>query len=170
MDVKYRAEGDRAKLQALIEAERHALQRDRLRAALLAGEGKPTREIARMLGRARRFVQTWAYAYRDGGLEALRPGKSTGRPPRLPREKEEAFRTRVLAGPTAADGGVCTLRGEDARRILEREFGVPYTLKGVYDLLHRLDLSCLVPRPRHRKNDPAALAAWNAATPLLSSK
>ena len=34
------------------------------------------------------------------------------------------------------------LRGEDACRILEREFGVRYTLDGVYDLLHRLKLSC----------------------------
>jgi putative transposase len=74
----------------------------------------------------------------------------------------------VLAGPTAADGGVCVLRGEDARRILEREFGVRYTLDGVYDLLHRLDLSCLAPRPRHRKNDPAAMRQWLDGAPLLS--
>ncbi len=35
-----------------------------------------------MLGRSRRFAQTWAYAYRDGGVGALEPGagrKSTGR-------------------------------------------------------------------------------------------
>ena len=170
MDVAYREEADRAKLHELIATAKHAMQRDRLRAALLAGEGQETLEIAQRLGRSRRFVQTWAYAYRDGGLAALRPGKSPGRPPKLPRAQEPAFRARVLAGPTAADGGVCALRGEDARQILEREFGVPYTLDGVYDLLHRLKLSCLVPRPRHRKNDPAAMAAWVEATPLLSSK
>jgi transposase len=126
--------------------------------------------IAGVLGRSRRFVQEWAYAYRDGGIDAVRPGRSTGRPPKLPRDREQAFKARVLGGPTEADGGVCVLRGEDARRILEREFGVAYTLDGVYDLLDRLDLSCLVPRPRHRKNDPAAMAAWVDRAPLLRGR
>jgi transposase len=168
MDVTFRDASDRQRLQDLIDRERGAAQRDRLRAALLACEGHEAVAIAGMLGRSRRFVQGWAYAYRDGGVDAVRPGKSTGRPPKLPRDREAAFKARVLAGPTAADGGVCTLRGEDARRILEREFGVSYTLDGVYDLLGRLDLSCLVPRPRHRKNDPAAMAAWVGRAPLLS--
>jgi|tagenome__1003787_1003787.scaffolds.fasta_scaffold20765210_3 transposase len=169
MDVKLREETDGPRLRALIDAERDAVQRDRLRAALLAAEGHEAVAIAATLGRSRRFVQAWAYRYRDGGVDAVRPqGKSTGRPPKLPRDREAAFKARVLAGPSAADGGVCVLRGEDARRILEREFGVAYTLDGVYDLLGRLNLSCLAPRPRHRKNDPAAMAAWADRAPLLS--
>ena len=71
----------------------------------------------------------------------------------------------MLGGATEADGGVCSLRGVDAVRILEAEFGVRYTLDGVYDLLHRLRLSCLVPRPRHRKNDPAGHAAVAGGRP-----
>ena len=168
MNVKLRDEGDGPRLRGLIDAERDAVQRDRLRAALLAAEGNEAVTIAGMLGRSRRFVQAWAYRYRDGGADAVRPGRSTGRPPKLPRDREAAFKARVLAGPADADGGVCTLRGEDARRILEREFGASYTLDGVYDLLDRLNLSCLVPRPRHRKNDPAAMQQWLAGAPLLS--
>jgi hypothetical protein len=38
----------------------------------------------------------------------------------------------------------------------------------VYDLLHRLGLSCLVPRPRHRKNDPEQMQHWVKNAPLLS--
>lgn len=171
MKIRLREESDRQKLQEKIAAERQATQRDRLRAALLASEGKQAVQIAGMLGRSRRFVQEWAYAYRDGGIEAVAAGKSSGRPPKLSRQQEQAFKARVLAGPTDADEGVCVLRGEDARRILQREFGVQYTLKGVYDLLERLKLSCLVPRPRHRKNDPQAMQQWVEQTaPLLSSR
>jgi transposase len=168
MNVRLRDESDRQALRALIDGERDAVQRDRLRAALLAAEGDEAAVIAAALGRSRRFVQAWAYAYRDGGVDAVRPGRSTGRPTKLPRAKEQVFRQRILGGPAPADGGVCSLRGEDARRILEREFGARYTLQGVYDLLDRLKLSCLVPRPRHRKNDPAAMQAWLAGAPLLS--
>jgi transposase len=147
-----------------------AVQRDRLRAARLALDGGEALQIAATLARSRRFVQEWAYAYRDGGVEALRPGKSSGRPTKLPREKEQAFGARMPAGATEADGGVCSLRGADAMKILEAEFGVRYTLDGVYDLLHRLKLSCLVPRPRHRKNDPQVMRRWLDDAPLLSGR
>jgi transposase len=170
MNVRTRQEGDVRRLEELVRAERNALQRDRYRAVLLALSGEQAPAIARSLGRSRRSVQDWVYAYRDGGIEALQPGKSTGRPVKLPRQQEQAFKQRVKAGPTQADGGVCTLRGEDIRRLLEREFGVSYTLQGVYDLLDRLDLSCLVPRPRHRKNDPQAMGQWLDIAPLLSNR
>lgn len=168
MKLTVRRDGDLARLDALIGAEKLAVQRDRLRAARLALDGGEALGIAATLGRSRRFVQEWAYAYRDGGVEAIRPGKSSGRPTKLPREREQAFRARMLAGATEADGGVCALRGADAVKILEKEFGVRYTLDGVYDLLHRLRLSCLAPRPRHRKNDPRVMREWLDGAPLLS--
>jgi transposase len=170
MRLAVRREGDLERLDALIGCEKVAGQRDRLRAARLALDGREASEIAAALGRSRRFVQEWAYAYRDGGVEAIRPGKSSGRPTKLPREREQAFRARMLGGATEADGGVCSLRGVDAMKILEAEFGVRYTLDGVYDLLHRLRLSCLVPRPRHRKNDPQVMRQWLEDAPLLSGR
>ena len=169
MDIRWREPDDWQRLHEAISREKQAMQRDRLRAVVLAVEGKQALEIAEILGRSRRFVQAWVYAYRDGGIAALRPGKSSGRPTKLPREQEAAFKQRMLDGPRAGDG-VCTLRGVDAQRILAAEFGVPYTLDGVYDLLHRLGLSCLSPRPRHRKNDPQAMRAWVDSAPLLSSR
>jgi transposase len=168
MKVMVRREGDRERLDELVAREKVAVQRDRLRAARLALDGLEALEIAATLGRSRRFVQEWAYAYRDGGVAAIRPGKSSGRPTKLPRDKEQAFRARMLGGATEADGGVCSLRGVDAMKILEAEFGARYTLDGVYDLLHRLKLSCLVPRPRHRKNDPEVMRQWLQDAPLLS--
>jgi transposase len=170
MKLTVREEGDLERLDALIAREKDAKQRDRLRAARLALDGKEALAIAATLGRSRRFVQEWAYAYRDGGAAAVRPGKSSGRPTKLPRDKEQAFKARMLAGATEADGGVCSLRGVDAMKILEKEFGVRYTLDGVYDLLKRLRLSCLVPRPRHRKNDPRVMRQWLDGAPLLSGR
>lgn len=170
MDVTLREPGDRARLEELIRCELNVKQRDRYRAVLLATEGRPTESVMAMVGRSRGFVQRWAYVYRDRGIDAIAPTPQTGRPPTLRREDEAAFKRRLLAGPTEADGGVCTLRGEDARRILVAQFGVRYTLGGVYDLMHRLNLSCLKPRPRHRKNDPKAMADWVERAPLLSGR
>jgi transposase len=170
MKVSERSAGDVAELARRARDEARAIQRDRYRAVLMALDGRGAVEIAEALGRARRSVQDWAYAYRDGGVDALVPGKSPGRPTKLPRDREQAFKARLDAGPTPADGGVCTLRGRDVVAILEREFGVTYSLDGAYDLLERLGYSCLTPRPAHEKNDPAAAADFRERAPLLSTR
>lgn len=169
MYIVLRDAGDLAELDRRIDAERLAVQRDRLRAVRLALDGLPTLEIADKLDRSRDFVQTWAYAYRDGGIDAIKPKPQPGRPPKLPIEQQRAFIDRFKQGPGPQDG-VCTLRGVDAQRLLRENHGVSYSLRGVYDLLHRHNLSCLKPRPRHRKNDPQAMRQWLTDAPLLSKE
>lgn len=168
MQIVERESGEMDRLRALAASETHALRRDRYRAVLLALEGEEAVVIAKAVGRSRRSVQDWAYAYRDGGIDAIQPRPRKGRPTKLPRDREAQLKARIDAGPLDADR-VCTLRGRDVKRILEEEFGVKYTLDGVYDLLHRLGYSCLTPRPRHEKNDPAAAEAFKQRAPLLSA-
>lgn len=168
MEIVQRESGDVDRLRSLAAGEKHALRRDRYRAVVLAIEGEEAVAIGRAVGRARRSVQDWAYAYRDGGIDAIQPKPRRGRPTKLPRDREAQFKARIDAGPRAADR-VCTLRGRDVMRILDDEFDVKYTLDGVYDLLHRLGYSCLTPRPRHEKNEPAAADAFKKRAPLLSA-
>jgi transposase len=124
-------------------------------------------EIAARLGRSPRFVDQWLARYRGGGMEALRPRKASGRPPRLAAGRRAEFKARFLGGPTAADDGVCALRGLDAQRILKAEFGAEMKLSGVYELMRRLNLSLLKPRPLHPKNDPEQAKQWLERAPLL---
>ncbi len=168
MNIGERRPGDCAELQNRIRQERDAKQRDRYRAALLAMEGHETRQIMEALDRSRGFVQRWAYAYRDSGIDAIAPMPHPGARPKLSAQQQSRFIERFAAGPTDADDGVCTLRGKDAVRILEQEFGVRYSLPGVYDLLHRLGFSRLKPRPKHRKQDPQVQEQWLHQAPLLS--
>ena len=168
MNIVERNPDDLKQLQRFIRQEPRAKQRDRFRAVVLALTGHTAPQIARQLDRSRRFVQQWCYAYRDAGIAALTPRRQTGRPTALPRTKNTDFKRRLLDGPQPQDT-VCTLRGRDARRILEQEFGVHYGLSGVYALMHRLGLSCLKPRPQHRKNDPDTLKQWLEQAPFLSN-
>jgi transposase len=163
-----RTPGDVAELERGATLEKNALRRDRYRAVLLAIEGQQAKSIARSLGRARRSVQDWAYAYRDGGVEAVQSKPRTGREPKLPRDREADLKARLDAGPLPEDQA-CTLRGRDVVRILEAEFGVRYTLNGVYELLSRIGYSCLAPRPRHEKGDPRAVEQFERQAPFLSA-
>jgi transposase len=150
------------------KAQRDARVRVRLQAVVLARAGKTAPDIAAALGAARRPVQEWVARYNRGGVQGLRDGEHTGRPPRLGADGCEQLKARLDAGALPADG-VCTLRAADVRRILEHEFGVLYSLKGVYKLLHRLGYSSLAPRPRHRlAPDPAARDAFKKTPPTPS--
>ena len=71
MDISERKRGDRQKLARLIAGESNAMQRDRLRSVLRVLQGRQTLEVSASVGRSRAFVQRWAYAYRDGGIEAV---------------------------------------------------------------------------------------------------
>lgn len=138
--------------------------RIRLQAVVLAKQGRTSVEIAQTLDAGRRSVQTWIERYNKEGIEGLahRPGQ--GRPWRLSVAQREQLCAR-LDGGAQEDDGVCTLRGKDLQRILQREFGQLYHLNGVYKLLHRLGYSCLMPRPQHRHADPLAQEAFKKNSP-----
>jgi len=169
MHVKERQPGDVDRLKELIRQERHAKQRDRYRIALLAVEGRAKLDIASILSVAKSTVEYWAYRYRDGGIDALTPKPYGGSTPKLDGEQAEAFKARFANGPKPEDG-VCTLRGKEAQKILNEEFGVDYALSSVYDVLHRLNFSCLKPRPKHERNDPQQLEQFKRDAPFLSSE
>ena len=166
MEVQARSAEDRDQLRQFIRIERDAKQRDRYRAVALALDGQLTEEIVVKLERSRAFIQRWVYAYRDGGLKAIKIRKPPGKKPLLPRDQWDELRERLEAGPTD-DDAVCAFRGRDIQHILQYEFGVKYSLNGVYELLHRLDYSWLAPRPRHRHADGKAQEAFKANTPFL---
>ena len=125
----------------------------RYQAVVLAKQGHSAPEIARALGSSRRAVQTWVDHYNHGGLPALQERPHTGRPPRLAGPERQRFQERLEAGPKPEDG-VCTFRCQDLCRILEEEFGVTLRRQAMYDLLHRLDYSSLMPRPQHEQANP----------------
>jgi transposase len=169
MDVRERESGDVERLKKLTSKERDAEQRDRYLVVSHALAGRETLWIAGGLGRSRAFVQRWVYAYRDGGIAALKDKPRGGSRPKLPRELEARLRARIDAGPTAKDK-VCTLRGKDVQRIIREEFGKDISLNGAYRTLHRMGYSCLAPRPRHEKQDLAAQEKFKAQTaPLFSA-
>jgi transposase len=167
MHVQEREPGQLTELKRRMRREKDADRRDRLRAVVLALQGEDAPTIARLLGRSRRQIQDWVYAYRDHGIDAIHPPRRTGKKPLVSQDLAVRLRARLDAGPTEADK-VCTLRGKDVQRILAEEMGVKLSLNAAYATLHRLGYSCLAPRPRHEKQDLAAQEKFKTeAAPLL---
>jgi transposase len=174
MEVVERAAGDIGRLRELVGRERKAVQRDRLRAVLLALQGEEKVAIAATLGRGKSFVEDWVYAYRDApqsdnAISAIAAKKQSGRRPLLHAKHRAAFQARIEGGALQRDG-VCVLRGEDLRRILRDEFGAHYAPKSVYALLAREGFSSVKPRPVHEKHDAKAATDFKESAPLLCKK
>lgn len=154
-------------LERLRRAKSHATVSDRIRVVLLAMQGTPRAVISERVGMVRSAVQRWIRRWQDEGLEGLEDRPRSGQPTKLRPALFAAFRERILAGPTDADG-VPVFRGTDIRRILREEFDADYSLDAVYKLLERLQISWQCPRPVHPAQDPEQVAAFRHAAPLLS--
>jgi putative transposase len=129
----------------------------RAQAVVLAKQGRTARDIADALGCSLKAVTNWVAQYNAGGIEALHDRPRSGRPPLLDPAHYPRLKQR-LGDPPRPEDGVCALRGADIRRILEQEFGVLMSLQAVYDLLHRLGYSDLMPRPQHEDANPEVQA------------
>ena len=140
-------------LQTLYRTEKNARLARRIHAVYLAAKGLSCSQIITITGAARRTIQQWVRKYNKQGIDGLKDKPRPGQPTKLHRNAELRFCKRIEAAPTKKDG-VSVLNGPAIRRILEREFGVLYSMQGLYDLLHRLGYSCLCPRPQHEKADP----------------
>jgi transposase len=131
--------------------------RDRIQMVILAMEGRTAPAIAEAVGSSRRTIQDWVYRYNDQGLDGLKDHRG-GNHRLLTAEQQDRVREHI--DRSAADPHAGIRRGEDLRQWIHGELGVLYTLTGVYELLHRLGYSCLMPRPRHAQSDPAAQAEF----------
>lgn len=161
--LKVEREGAVAELAARLRVEKRAVNQVRLRAVLAVARGEHVPGVAKALSVAQRAVRNWVHRYHEFGVSGLQDGR-TGRRCQLSAEDQARLKERIRAGPRS-DDVVCSLRGEDVRRILKDEFGVEYASSGVYYLLHhQLGFSYLKPRPIHRKTDPHVQEAFKKSS------
>lgn len=157
--MKVHAHHTLAELQQLARQHRGHKLGVRLQALVLARQKKTAAFIAQALGFTAKTIVLWVSHYNAHGLAGLRAESPPGRPCDLTPAQQEQLKALLDQGPRPQDG-VTTLRGREIQRMVAENFGRRYCLNNIYDLLHRLEYRCLVPRPRHEKADPAAQEAF----------
>lgn len=156
-------------LRRFIRVEPHARVARRIQAVLGALEGETAKALAPRVQMSERAVRDCVARFNRAGRAGLDEQPGRGRKKALTDDQEEQLKVRLRAGATP-DDGVCTLRGEDVRRILREEFGVVRGLQATYNLLHKLGFSVLQPRPQHPDADPAAQEAFKKNSRKSSTK
>ena len=148
----------------LVRTEKDVRIRQRLRAMKFISQGQTIPQAARRMDISQRPLRKWLHCFNKHGPSGLSDGPRSGQPPKLNTKQIEKLKQRIRKGVTEQDN-VCSLRGKDLQRILQREFNSQYSLGGTYFLLHRLGFSCLCPRQQHPQADIQAQETFKKSTP-----
>lgn len=119
--------------------------RDRVRFVRLlkTGEAATQREAGELIGLQVRQSQRLWKQYRETGLRAMRESNYTGGAAKLDKEQQARFVERLK------QDDIWSL--EQARRFLQQECGVGYTVGGVSALCRRLKVKLKTGRPKNVK-------------------
>ena len=97
-------------------------------------------------------ITQWLKWFVDEGSDRLASVPHYWSPQRLPKTQEKVFRQVVEQLQQGRDG--VRVHGENIRQLLAEQFGVAYTLNGVYELLKRLGMVWISTRSVSMNADP----------------
>jgi len=107
--------------------------------------GDTVREAIHREGKSPSTGYRWKNRWEDGGLEALRPNTSGGRPPKLSAEHLEAFREAV------GECQPCTI--DQLEALLETEFEVRFSRKYLQEYLQEHGFTYTKPALQEARDD-----------------
>lgn len=125
-------------------------KREKLRwhALWLGKRGMTAPQIADVVGRSAKSVRKWINRYNRGGAEAIRAVPNKGRSCRL-NEKQLLKIEEWLQKPPSQRYGRWT--GKLLREKIVEEFGISYSVDGIYYILRKRLYKLIKPRPYHPK-------------------
>jgi len=132
---------------------RDAGEKRRLMGIRLKLEGYSVSEIMRIMPVTQCTLLTWVKNFNESGFEGLVTKKPPGRKKYLDNDQLEIVRKWLNDGPMEKHD-CCFWTGAKLVEAIEKEFGVRYSLNGMYDLLKDLNYCRKVVKTRHHKSDP----------------
>jgi transposase len=136
------------------------LERRRLAALQLLGEGLLPSEVAKRIGVDRRSVRRWKAAARLEGEAGVKAHPASGRPPKLNAKDKRALEGLLLKGPLAAGFGTDLWTCPRVAQVIEERFGVQYHVDHIGRLLHDLGWSPQKPARRAIERDEEEIRRW----------
>jgi transposase len=124
---------------ALRRGDRRVLTR--VTALLLLADGQPAPRVAERVGVSGSTVYGWLRAFLAERWASLVYRTSPGRPPRLAKAQKQRLAALVEAGPEAAGYASGCWNSAMVQDLIEREFGVRYSVRYVAELLRNLGFS-----------------------------
>jgi transposase len=138
--------------------EKKPLKRVKLLALEQIKKGNGYREVASMLGVHETAIKKWVIRVAADGLSGLEIKAGRGRKSKLDPSKIEEFKMAVQDLQKKRSGG--RINVQDITEMANEKFGTSYTTKGMYDLLHRINMVWISARSKHPSHNAAAQEAF----------
>jgi transposase len=140
---------------------RSSLEDTRRQVIAAVESGLHPEDAAIAFGCGRSTVYGWLANYDAGGLAALTVRKPPGATPKLNEKQISRLRQWIVGrDPRQLQFDYALWTREIIRDLIEREFGITYTLQGLGKLLSRLGLSPQRPLVRAYEQDPERVRRW----------
>ena len=143
-------------LNKLIKKARTVLEYRKYQVILAHMRGLSKVSIAKFTSLDRKTVATYIKEYDNEGLQGLADKRVTGRPSYLTKEQEQKLYDTIKNGVPNDVGfdNAMNWTAKIACLWVEKEFGVKYSVNGMLDMFHRLNLSYTRPTYVLAKADP----------------
>ncbi|MEI8672201.1 winged helix-turn-helix domain-containing protein [Vibrio sp. SA48] len=122
---------------------------------------KSRTQIAKYLKISRTSVNNWVATSLKNGVKGLVEKQHTGRPPQLTEDQLFQLKLYITSNAIKPEGG--RLQETDIIEFIHKEFGLSYSLSGIYKILRKLDLVWITTRSKQsveaqeafpNRNDP----------------
>lgn len=164
--VRLRGDFDAASVRRLACEAEDAAQARRLLAIAAVYDGMSRADAARIGGMDRQTLRDWVHRFNDEGCAGLVNRAAPGNPRQLTPEQEAELAQIVEAGPAAAGlGHLARWRCADLKALIWERWGVDYHERTIGKLLDRAGFSHITTRPRHYRQDQAAMEAFKKTSP-----
>jgi len=130
----------------LYKIEKNSRLKERYHAIVLMHKFKNCYKVAEIMKRSDVTIQSWVKAFNMGGLKALAPKVSPGRPSRLSLEEKEELKNDVLTHPRELGYDFSNWEGKHVSKHIKNKFGVLLKVRQCQYLLHELGFSLQRPR------------------------
>jgi len=120
--------------------------------------GKGYREVAKIFDVDETAIKKWVIRVVTEGIDGLKIKPGRGRKCKLDKEKIGEFKEAIQELQSKRSGG--RINVSDITKMANEKFGTSYKVKGMYDLLHRINMVWISARSKHPSHNAAAQEAF----------
>lgn len=115
-------------------------------------------DVTKMFQVHKLSVKNWMKRFLDNGLEGLKNKSGRGRKSRFPANLYKDFKQAIIDLQATRPGG--RINVADITKMAQEKFGIFYSTKGMYKILHRIDMVWISSRSVHPSRNEAAQEAF----------
>jgi transposase len=110
-------------------------------------QGKGYREVSKIFKVHETAIKNWVIRFAKEGLSGLKDKPGRGRKCMLQKDQVAEFKDSIYELQSLRSGG--RINVADITKMANEKFGTSYKVKGMYDLLHRINMVWISARSKH---------------------